>query len=325
MKKLLLGLSFLLILGACAAEAPQKDLSVSEEVEITDSRGTRTVSSNPKRVAIFGYDTLDTLDTVGIEAAGIEALGLPLSSLPAQYSEYADKSVNVGTLFEVSYDDLDLFEPDMIILAARSASLFDELSAAYPETDILDASLPGFDLTQMGQTIENLAAVFPQVADQLRANYELILNLNAQVAEKAAGHDAMFLLVNNNAISFYGPAGRYAMLYTVYGFDATDSNTEEGGNHGKAVSFEYVVEQNPSVLFLMDRGKGIGETGTIDEVLKNPLLAQTAAIQDGHVYELDASAWYITTGGLNACRQMLIDVNQYLSDIGQGIEIPEFS
>lgn len=65
-----------LSLSACAT-TPKVDLETREVVSITDAISTREVKTNPSRVAIFNYDILDILDTVGLEAAGIDLLGVP--------------------------------------------------------------------------------------------------------------------------------------------------------------------------------------------------------------------------------------------------------
>lgn len=312
-----------LSLSACAT-TPKVDLETREVVSITDAISTREVKTNPSRVAIFNYDILDILDTVGLEAAGIDLLGVPQANLPASLSEYgAEPYKNVGTLFEASLDDLDLFDPELIIIGGRSATLYETLKEAYPNADFLDVTLPNSDLSEgLTQNVTNLATIFPGIADKLNQNLELILGAFDEIKTKTVDTNAMFLLVNANAISYYGPAGRYKMIYDEFGYGASDTNTEEGGSHGKQVSFEYVLDTNPDILFLMDRGASVGNEATLDDILANELIQQTNAAKNGQVYELDASAWYLTSGGFKASLQMIVDMNQYLETIGQSITVP---
>lgn len=310
-------------LSACST-SPSIDLETRENVTITDILSTREVKTNPSRVALFNYDILDILDTVGIEAAGIDLLGLPQANLPAQYSKYGSEPYkNIGTLFEASLDDLDLFDPELIIIGGRSATLYETLKEAYPNADFLDVSLPDSDLSEgLTQNVKNLAAIFPGIADKLNQNLDLLLNSFDEIKTKTTDTNAMFLLVNANAISYYGPMGRYKMIYDEFGYGASDMNTDEGGSHGKQVSFEYVLDKNPDILFLMDRGASVGNEATLNDILSNELIQQTNAAKNSHVYELDGSAWYLTTGGFKSSLQMIKDMNQYLESVNQGITIP---
>ena len=310
-------------LSACST-SPKIDIDTRDLVTISDAISTREVKTNPSRVALFNYDILDILDTVGLDAASIDLLGLPQANLPADYSQYGvEPYKNVGTLFEASFDDLDLFDPELIIIGGRSATLYETLKEAYPNADFLDVSLPDSDLSDgLSQNVKNLALIFPGIAEKLNQNLELLLNSFDEIKAKTSETNSMFLLVNANAISYYGPAGRYKMIYEEFGYGATDTNTEEGGSHGKQVSFEYVLDTNPDILFLMDRGAGVGNEATLKDILANDLIQQTNAAKNKHVYELDPSAWYLTSGGFKASLQMIKDMNQYLESIGQSITIP---
>ena len=322
-KSLIVVVLTLLVLSGCTAITDNNNTEV-ETVAISDALGAREIRVNPSRVAIFSFDILDIIDSVGLEKFNIDLLGMPQESVPANLSQYKDATYkNIGTLFEANYDELDLFDPQLIIVSNRSITLVEELTSKYPNADILDASLPDYQLrVGMEKNVENLAKIFPDAAESLHGNFNKITTAMDEMASKTSQVNAMFLLVNANAISFYGPAGRYAMIHNEFGYGAADENTEEGGNHGKAVSFEYVLETNPEVLFLMDRGASIGNEATIDDVKNNDVLNQTDAALNNDMYTLEPISWYITSGGFASAIQMLHDMNQYLESIDQGIEIP---
>ena len=76
---------------------------------------------------------------------------------------------------------------------------------------------------------------------------------------------------------------------------------EQEATHGDAVSFEYVLETEPDVLFVVDRASAIGRTqdnAASHEVLDNELVAQTPAWRDGRVVYVNGFAWYIASYGL---------------------------
>jgi iron complex transport system substrate-binding protein len=74
----------------------------------------------------------------------------------------------------------------------------------------------------------------------------------------------------------------------------------------------------------MDRGAAVGNEATVNDVKSNSLIATTQAATADRIYVLDPVAWYITTGGFQAARQMIVDVNQFLSDINQAVTVPSF-
>ena len=81
------------------------------------------------------------------------------------------------------------------------------------------------------------------------------------------------------------------------------------GSHGDAVSFEYILEMQPDVLFVIDRASAIGAEGkAAAEILDNELVAQTPAWQNGRVVYVDSFAWYIAWTSLPAFFQVVEDV-----------------
>lgn len=314
MRRLLILLSAFLLLSACqlVSQAPLHH----ETISITDSFGSRQVRVNPKRVAVFSMDILDIIDTIGLEHFEIDLLGLPQESVPANLNQYKDKAYkNVGTLFEVNYDAMDLFDPQLIILSGRLLPLTAELQSKYPDADILDVSLPDYSLKNgLVQNVNNLAQIFPQVSERLHANLEVILQAMADIAHHTQKIEALFLLVNANTISYYGPKGRFGVVYNEFNYTPADHSDDEGGTHGKSVSFEYVLEIDPDVIFLMDRGASIGDQATLDDVKNNDVIKQTQAAQHGAIYSLDPIAWYITTGGFQASMTMIHDMQQALDE-----------
>jgi ABC-type enterochelin transport system substrate-binding protein len=81
---------------------------------------------NPAAVAIYDYSILDILASVGFEKTGIKTLVVPSrNSLPDALRYYRSdvpgtKIVSGGSLFFIDWDVLDLVEPQLVILGARS-------------------------------------------------------------------------------------------------------------------------------------------------------------------------------------------------------------
>lgn len=297
-------LTYTVTSGALTNEA-QTGWTGGSRIEIEE-----TFKTNPVVVAIFSYDALDMLDTVGIENTSIIDLGIPKANVPAYLNTYNnDDVINVGTLFIPDWDAIELFMPDLIIIGGRSAGAYDQLKEQYPYADILDVTLDqGKYIEGMTRNVENLAKIFPSVATELEAEMLDITTAMTEIKDVAKDHEALFIMVNGEALSFYGPNGRFAVLYDEFGFIAADPLAEEGGSHGNVIGYEYVASVDPEILFLLDRGVATGGSSSIDAVMANQLIQGTTAGENDHIFSLDPIAWYISTGGFQSTNQMIDDL-----------------
>jgi iron complex transport system substrate-binding protein len=80
--------------------------------------------------------------------------------------------------------------------------------------------------------------------------------------------------------------------------------------HVQSVSYEYVLEKNPDILFVVDRTKAIGGDDSKDDISTNELVAQTNAGKNQQIISLEPDVWYLSGGGLESMKLMIEDVNQ---------------
>lgn len=302
-----------ILTGADLAESGTSyDTTGLNRVEVT-----QTFLTNPSKVAIFSYDALDILDAVGIEDTSIQMLGVVKNNLPSFLDAYADDTYeNVGTLFLPDFDALDLFQPQLIIIGGRSTGAYDALAEQYPNANILDVTLTYGEYSEgLSRNASNLAKIFPSVADEINQKLTDIIAEMATISEVASAYEALFILVNGQALSFYGPTGRFAILYDEFGFMPADENVDTGGSHGDLVGYEYVAAVNPQVLFLMDRAAAIGNESTINEVLNNSLIQDTLAGTNDKIFALNGEAWYIASGGFQSTETMISDMQAFIDSL----------
>lgn len=77
-------------------ETPKEDSETDSTITIKHKLGEAVVNKNPKKVIVFDYATLDSLDKMGVEI-----LALPKANIPHFLEKYNDdKYEDVGTLFE---------------------------------------------------------------------------------------------------------------------------------------------------------------------------------------------------------------------------------
>jgi iron complex transport system substrate-binding protein len=310
MKKwLLVAFTFMMVafLAACgSSEAGETNAAESEKTEkitVTHELGETEVSKNPKKVVVFDFGILDSLDKLGVEVAGV-----PQESLPAYLDKYADaeKYENVGTLKEADFEAINAMKPDLIIISGRQASMYEEFAGIAPTIHM------GVDTTNyMNSFTENmtlLGEIFGK-EDQVKEELAAIDKEIEGVKEAVSGSDekALILLANEGKVSAYGQASRFGIIHDVFGVPAADEGIE-ASTHGQSITFEYVADTNPDMMFVIDRNAAVGADASAKDSLENELVKKTTAYKNGKIIYLDPEYWYLSGGGLQSVSQMVKDI-----------------
>jgi iron complex transport system substrate-binding protein len=318
MKKLrFISIMFTLIflLAACGSKEEASKSSGSEgektekqakEVTITHKYGEVTIEKNPKKVVVFDFGVLDALDTFGVEIAG-----LPQAIVPKTLEKYAGSEyTNVGSLKEPDFEALHELQPDVIFISGRQAELYDQFAEIAP-TVFVEVDYANY-LSSLEKNFKLLAEVFEKedVLDskmnELKASVEA-LNKEASADDSKA----LILLANEGKVSAYGPGSRYGFVHDVFGFKAVDENLEVS-QHGQSVTFEYILEKNPDVLFVIDRSAAVGGEIGAKDTIENELVQKTNAYKNGKIVYLDAVNWYIAGNGITSTQSMVDEVKAAL-------------
>ena len=284
-------------------------LAQAADLVVKHKQGETTIAGTPQKVVVFDLASLDTLAALGVEIQGV-----PGGVKPAYLSQYNDdKYVKVGTLFEPDYEAVNAAAPDLIIVAGRSAAKYGELAKIAPTID-LSVSADNF-MDEAKNNVVTLATVFDKrsEADRLIGALDTsIAALKASAADKGKG---LLVLTTGGKMSAFGPGSRFGMIHSVYGVQPA-AETTHVGNHGQAISFEYILETDPDWLFVIDRDAAIGREGTAAaQYLDNEIVQRTKAWKNGHVVYLDAASWYLVGGGITAIQNT---VDQLTSALNKG-------
>lgn len=280
----------------------------AEDLTITHAQGETAVAANPETVLTYDFAALDLLDALGIEIAG-----LPGSNLPPYLSKYAsDDYLKVGSLFEPDYEAVNAAEPNLIIVAGRSAGAYEQLSQLAPTIDLTN-SWADF----AGSSISN-AEIIGEIFGKQDEVAAMIAEFDAKVSTfQTASADlgtALIVLTSGGEVTAYGPGSRFGILHDTLGVTPAVEDVE-AATHGEAISFEFILETNPDWLIVIDRDAAVGQDAeAAEQVLDNELVHQTTAWQQGQVVYVDPVRWYIVNGGLNNLNAMIDELSAAMLD-----------
>jgi iron complex transport system substrate-binding protein len=303
-----------LLLSGCGGTAAAEDATAGaaataapEEITVTHAQGETTVPVNPERVLTFDMAALTTLD-----ALEVDVWGLPKANLPGTLEQYAsDEYENIGTLFEPDYEVVQAAEPDLIIVAGRSAAVYPELSRIAPTIDLSN------DAADFRNSVVANAEILGEIFDRSDDVEEMVATLDDSISDvqdlAADAGTGLIVMTNAGEVSAFGPGSRFGFLHDDLGVEPAIEDVE-AATHGEAVSFEFLLETNPDWLFVVDRDAATtGATDNAKAVLDNEIVKQMSAYQNDRIVYVDPVAWYIVNGGLSNLQAMTDEVEGALS------------
>lgn len=314
MKKLLLiafTLMMVAFLAACGADEEATDSKTAaadtkeastETVTVTHELGETTFDKNPEKVVVFDFGILDSMDKLGIEAVA----GVPQANIPSYLEKFADaeKYENVGTLKEADFEAIHAMKPDLIIISGRQAAMYEEF------TDIAPTIHLGVDTTKYMESFEGnmhtLGEIFGK-KDEVKEELAAIETQIEGVKASATDEKALIVLANEGKVSAYGAASRFGIIHDVFGVKQADEGIE-ASTHGQSISFEYILETNPDMMFVVDRNAAVGTDASAKDSLENELVQKTTAYKEDKIIYLDPDYWYLSGGGLQSVSEMVKEI-----------------
>lgn len=282
-------------------------LASAEPMTLEHSQGSTALPATPEKVLVLDINALDIAAAMGAEPAGVIN-----GNLPDYLQKFAsDDYPKMGTLFEPDYEAVAASGADLMIVGARSARAFPQLSGILPTVDLS----VGEDLFASVQ--KNITTI-GQIFGQSEKAAEMVAELDAKVAhlQQVAPHagTALILVTNGGKLGAYGPTSRVGWIHTELGFAPLEDNIDDRFHGGDVVSFEYILEKNPDWIFVVDRDAAVGSAGEgAKATLDNALMARTKAVQEDRVIYLNPHAAYVAYGGYTALNRLLDELTTALS------------
>lgn len=275
---------------------------------IEHNLGSIEIEGQPKRVVVLSYGALDLLDELNVEVVGVVK-----QLIPEHLSQYqAEQYASLGSLKEPNFEAIYMAKPDLIIAEGRQAEMYSALS------DIAPTYMYQIDSADYWTTTQHHWRVMGDVFGQSERVEQMIADVQAQfdaVAKKAQSGEfsALTVMNNGNRISMFGHQSRFSIVYDEFGFHTNESKNVEtvAATHGNLISFEYIADAKPDVMFILDRQQAIGAGNNVSKQLfDNALVNNTPAAQHDRIVFLDPAAWYLTAGGYHSTQTMVADVEK---------------
>lgn len=296
---------------SASSEEAAIENQVAEEtgtVKVVHTLGETEVPKNPKNIVVLELGILDALAALDVEVAGVPLSG----SLPEYLNSYTDESVytNVGSLKELDMEAIYALEPELIIIGGRQADYYEELSKIAPTINL---AVDNTDyMASFKSNMDYLGQIFgkeAEVAEKVAAVEEKVEALNAKATDMDV--TGLIALANDGAFSVYGSGSRFGIIHDTFGIKPVDE-TIEVSTHGQNASFEYIVEQDPDYLFVVDRAAVTGGGSSAEELFSNDLMKTTSAYQNDNIAYLDANVWYTAGGGFTSTETMVDEITAAL-------------
>lgn len=296
-----------MILTGCSNSAAKteatKDSPVKSEVTIQDANGEITVPKAPQKVVVFDNSALDTMNVLGV---GDKVVGAATDNLPDFLKSYKNVA-SAGGIKEPDLEKINALKPDLIIISGRQRDFQKDLEKIAPtiffSTDNKDT------WKSIQNQVNAIAQIFDKEAEAKKEIATLQEKIDTTKKKAANSGKALVLLANEGSISAYGKGSRFGIVHDTFGFKEADE-TIKASTHGQNVSYEYVLEKNPAIIFVVDRTKAIGGDASQNQVAANELVKQTTAGKNQKVISLDPSVWYLAGSGLESVKIMIENVNK---------------
>lgn len=292
-----------------------EDTAGGDTVMITDAQGREVeVPVNPETLVVTDWNIIRTLSDLGVSPDAIPA---PVSALPEDVNAAVEGLPEIGTVFEPDYEAIAAMEPDLVIVGSRSGNpeVVAEMEKFATVVDLSTRPEEDADpLTDMRERVEQVG----QIVDHEAEASALMDELDSQVTElhdeiAAQGEKALMVQVSDGTVSAYGPGSRFGLIYGLFGYSPIDAPLDAEGGHGDEISQEFFVQYDPEVLFVLDRGKAVGQEATpAMDLLSNGLANSTTAFSNDRVVEVDGFSWYLATYAPSSFQQIIDDVRASL-------------
>lgn len=299
-KQLILGSILTAVLGLSGCQ--------SEQVKVMNNNQTVMVPRSPEKIVVMDFGALDTLDALG---KGESVTGLPQSNLPNYLAQYnINEFFNTGKMKTPDLAAIRANQPSLIIINGRQNQSYAELSKIAP------VILLGTDNNNyLGSVKQNITLLADITNTQSLAKQKIAaLDKKIVAVQKQAEQSSVTAIValHNNGKVMLANSGSYAtLIHEGLGIKrAVPLNIPTTNSKPSPVLIDntYIAEHKPSIIFIVDRSKAIGDTPLKSDFFQPKTLQQSGT----KIVYLTADLWYLSGGGIESINQQIDEVSAAL-------------
>ena len=299
--------------GPALAAAPAQPATIN----VQHAKDTATVPLKPQRVVVYDLAALDVMQALQLPVAGVAK-----AQYPDYLAAYAEaKYQDAGTLFIPDYESLSRIQPDLIVVAGRSAAKYEVLAKIAPT---LDLSVDGKQLlADMERNVTTLSSLWGKQAQGQQLMAQVRGEVDSLQAIAAQAEPGLLVLAVNQNLSAQPPGARFGLLHDVLGIKpllAADASKPRG----VPLKMDDIARLDPAWIYVIDRNAATGTQTDRDgkpvvpskQLFDNAQIRGTRAGQKGRVVFLDPKGWYLL--GSTGPTAMLRNVAQIKAALQSG-------
>lgn len=245
-------------------------------VTLTGATGEVTVEEEPERIVSLSPSHTEMLFAIGagdqVEAAD-------------EYSDYPEEAPTTALSgFEPSVEAITEYDPDLVVLARSAEDTASQLETVGIPTLVVDAA----------QDLEGAYAQIRLLGDATGRTAEADAEADRVEEEFNAVVEGVCDSVDSAGLTFYQELDETSFsatsdtfvgqIYQSFGLVNIADAADDGSAGGyPQLSQEYIVEENPDLVFL-----SYGDESTVEDVAARPAFDTVTAVSNDAVYLLDA-------------------------------------
>ncbi|MDR2222401.1 MAG: ABC transporter substrate-binding protein [Flavobacteriaceae bacterium] len=288
-----------IVCTGCKKENTER--STNETITVENMGRSIHIDKKLESVVVFDVGAMENMITLGIPFKGMAKV-----YCPNYLSTYVDNKdiVDVGSFMQPNYEKVSAVNPDLIIMSNWFDKDYAEFAKIAPTIGL---GISGSNyLNSTKENLKTIGSVF-QVEEKADA---LIKQIDMKVHEMKTNIDksndkALLILYNNKSYSTFGIDSRYGFMFKDLGVKSAAPEIEGSSDHGHIISSEFILEHNPDIIYIIDRGAVMDQVATDMKEVENPLIQKTNAYKKGKIIYLDPNAWYLGGGGTISFHMML--------------------
>lgn len=275
---------------------------------VQHTMGETCIPQDPQRVITLWLSTFSSTLALGIQP--IAYAWIPDEPFPKHLQDKVDSVEFVGSLREPNLEKILRLKPDLILSNTRLQNIYKILSGIAP-TVVLDYPAPP---PPWQKHLEDVAKILSREKSsrQLVNNYWQRIE---KLKQSIGNNDRPIQVSVANMAPPYGlfAYGKKHPIGRILDDIGLQRPPSQSGNFfsTNTISLERLSDIDGDVIFLSYFGGEETKTA-LEKLQKEPLWQQLKAVQQGHVYLVDAAHWYAFD--VLAMNAVLDDLEEYLVD-----------